>query len=203
MIMYCDHSQVSCSDDAFVPAIPWCAMGELLRKLLIGFKGQSWEQKMPFPPEDIRPCYYGMCVDAYDNYTSDRIALGYASSNGGCVREMVSPTYAGTPIDVGFKILSQTSVERRGDRTIVRFTVSQHWPKHSAAFDPDGFARVMWSIGKVTGGGCDADIGYHYHRRGLAPIDWFIIINSTPCRYSPFEMDGDLLPSEGDSIVVT
>jgi hypothetical protein len=56
----------------------------------VGFKGQSWEAKFPIPPEHSRPCYFGMCVDSYDNFTSDRIALGYASSSvGGCVREMV------------------------------------------------------------------------------------------------------------------
>jgi len=80
----------------------------------VGFKGQSWEGSKqmkgfflpyPYPPEDARPCYFGMCVDSFDNFTSDRIALGYASSSGSCVREMISKNLVGKPSDVDYKIL--------------------------------------------------------------------------------------------------
>merc|ERR1712100_846872 len=80
--------------------------------IAIGFKGQSWESKFPYPPEKfLRPCYFGMCVDSFDNFTSDRIALGY-TAGGGCVREMVAKELIGTPADVDFKILKDTSIER-------------------------------------------------------------------------------------------
>lgn len=176
----------------------------------VGFKGQSWEHKEPYPPEYVRPCYFGMCVDSYDNFTSDRIALGYASSSyGGCVREMVSDNYVGTPRDVDYKILSKTTVERAGDRTVLRFTIMQHWRVPLDPILPDGPFRLMWAIGKVSGGsGCTADIRYHEHRRGVSPLDWLVILGALPCRFSPFEM-GDLLNAdmvhpgaEGDSTVV-
>merc|ERR1719158_2077705 len=80
--------------------------------IAVGFKGQSWEHEDPYPPEVSRPCYFGMCVDAFDNFTTDRIALGY-TANGGCVREMVKPASSGVigdPIDTDFKILKNTSV---------------------------------------------------------------------------------------------
>jgi hypothetical protein len=176
----------------------------------VGFKGQSWEHKEPYPPEYARPCYFGMCVDSYDNFTSDRIALGYASSSyGGCVREMVSKNYVGTPVDVDYKILSKTSVERAGDRTVLRFTIKQHWLVPQDPLLPDGPFRLMWAIGKVSGSsGCAADIGYHAHRRGVSPLDWLVILGALPCTFSPFEM-GDLMNTdmlhpgaEGDSTVV-
>jgi len=172
--------------------------------IAVGFKGQSWEGKFPYPPEEKqRPCYFGMCVDSYDNFTSDRIALGY-SSHGGCVREMVSKEVTGTPVDVDYKILSKTSVVRAGDRTILRFTVSQHWL--GPALTADGI-RVMWAIGKVSGSdGCAADIGFHGVHRGVSPIDWLGALGSTPCRYNPSDMDDVLadgyLGPEGVSTVV-
>merc|ERR1712151_901121 len=86
----------------------------------IGFKGQSWEGQDPYPPEVSRPCYFGMCVDAYDNFTSDRIAVGY-TANGGCVREMMTNKVIGAPSDADYNILKHTSVERSGDRSILRF----------------------------------------------------------------------------------
>ena len=69
-----------------------------------------------------RPHYFGMGIDAYDNFTSDRIALGYASpTHGACVREMtVQNVVVGKPTDTSFPILKQTGVERSGDRTVVR-----------------------------------------------------------------------------------
>lgn len=157
----------------------------------LGFKGQSWEHEFPYPPEKIhRPCYFGMCVDSYDNFTSDRIGLGYASSlRGGCVREMTMKNIIGAPADADYKILKKTSVRRVGGRTILRFTVSQHWPKRTLTPMPDGFFRVMWAIGKVSGGqGCAADINYHGVARGVAPIDWLLAIGSLPCKYNSAEM---------------
>jgi len=172
--------------------------------IALGFKGQSWEHEFPYPPENARPCYFGMCVDSWDNFTSDRIALGYASSSGGgCVREMISKDIVGSPVDVDYKILSKTSVERAGDRTVVRFTVSQHWPNKTLTPMPDGVFRVMWAIGKVSGGsGCAADIGYHFVNRGVAPVDWLLALGSLPCKYSSFEM-GEMSEMIDSDVVYT
>lgn len=153
----------------------------------VGFKGESWEGQFPYPPDNIsRPCYFGMCVDSYDNFTSDRIALGYASSSfGACVREMTMKDIIGQPTDVAHKILSKTTVERTGGRTVLRFTVSQHWPEKA----PDGVFRLMWAIGKISGGnGCSANIGYHGVTRGVAPVDWIFVLGSLPCKYDAIEM---------------
>jgi len=150
--------------------------------IAVGFKGRSWERDFPLPPQVSRPCYFGMCIDAFDNYTSDRIALGY-TANGGCFREMVSKDLVGTPLDVDYKILRNTSVERSKDRTILRFTVSQHWlyPNASSLGSKDGPFRIMWAIGEVTGGNaCSATIGYHFNHRGVAPLKW-LTSGSTPC----------------------
>lgn len=125
----------------------------------VGFKGSSWETEVAPPagkhPSAKRPCYFGMCVDSFDNFTSDRIALGYAtSSHGACVREMVSEGIVGAPSDVDYKILSGTTVTRSGTRTVMKFSVDQHWP------DPvptDGLFRIMWAVGAISGGsGCNA-----------------------------------------------
>lgn len=161
-----------------------------------GFKGQSWEHKFPYPPETSkRPCYFGMCVDSYDNYTSDRIALGYASSSGSCMREMVSKNYAAAPVDVDYKILKNTSVERSSGRTILRFTVSQHWPDKKFSIMPDGEFRIMWAIGKVQGEqGCTAALNYHGVNRGTSPLYWLDALYagqspaSSGCKYSEYEM---------------
>jgi len=172
----------------------------------VGFKGQSWEGSTnmkgfflpyPYPPEKARPCYFGMCVDTFDNFTSDRIALGYASSSGSCLREMVSKNIVGTPSDVNHKILKKTSVERARGRTILRFTVSQSPFKHRTF---DGPFRVMWAIGKVSGGsGCGADIGFHGANRGVAPMSWLGALNGIPCLFNSYEMDG----MENTDIVLT
>ena len=66
-----------------------------------------------------RPCYFGMCVDPFDNFTSDRIVVGYASSShGSCVREMISEDIVGTPSDVEDtrQLITKTEVERSGAR---------------------------------------------------------------------------------------
>merc|ERR1712039_156180 len=87
--------------------------------------------------------------------------------------------------DADYKILKTTSVERSGERTILRFTVSQHWPKVTF----DGPFRVMWAIGKVsTGTGCTSDIGYHFNKRGVAPVEWLFTLGSTACTFNPNEM---------------
>merc|ERR1719375_1264670 len=84
--------------------------------IAIGFKGRSWERDFPYAPEHpSRPCYFGMCVDSFDNFTSDRIALSY-TANGGCVREMISKNIVGSPTDVDQKILKDTSVQRSNGR---------------------------------------------------------------------------------------
>lgn len=178
----CDPCDVSYSISAKIEQDEYIAFG---------FKGQSWEHEDPYPPETSRPCYFGMCVDSYDNFTSDRIAVGY-TANGGCVREMVSPNIVGEPIDADYKLLQKTSIERNGDRAILRFTISQHWPKGAwpkGGLVPDGPFRVMWAIGKVSSGnGCTSTLGYHNHHRGVAPVDWLLVLGSTPCKYNPNEM---------------
>jgi hypothetical protein len=156
--------------------------------IAVGFKGRSWEHDLPIPPETPRPCYFGMCIDSFDNFTSDRIALGY-TSNGGCVREMVAKNIVGSPEDVDYKILKGTSVERSGDRTILRFTISQHWqyPEANMTGSHDGPYRIMWAIGKVTGDhGCGATIGYHFNQRGVAPLQW-LTSGSTPCNWTDLD----------------
>lgn len=148
----------------------------------------------PYPPEFTRPCYFGMCVDSYDNFTTDRIALGYASSShGSCVREMgLKGTLLGKLTDVEYPMHRGTSVDRAGDRTIVRFTVSQYWPDYKSSIMPDGPFRTMWAIGKLMGSGtgCGADFGYHGLNKGLSPVDWLMIVGSTPCVFSDAEMGG-------------
>jgi len=153
-----------------------------------GFKGQSWEGRDPYPPETSRPCYFGMCVDPYDNFTSDRIAVGY-TSDGGCVREMTTDQVIGAPSDVDFPLLKATSVERSGDRTVMRFTVSQHWPRATL----DGPFRVMWAIGKVGprkgSDACAAPLSYHFNQRGVAPIKWLGTLGSTRCKFDVHEFN--------------
>jgi len=155
--------------------------------IAVGFKGRSWERDFPYAPEHpLRPCYFGMCVDEFDNFTSDRIALGY-SANGGCVREMVAKDIIGAPSDVRTRILKSTSVERSWGRTIMRFTVSQHWQPNKD--EMDGPWRMMWAIGKVNGennDACSATLGYHDHHRGVAPLKW-LQIGSTSCRFTASE----------------
>ena len=154
----------------------------------VGFKGQSWEGETPTHPATKRPCYFGMCVDNFDNFTSDRIALGYATpSHGACVREMVSADIVGEPSDADYKIMRDTTVERQGQRTIMRFSLDQHWP---TVVPTDGFFRVMWAVGDVSGAqGCNATAGFHGIHRGVAPLNW-LQINSRPCTFDggPDEM---------------
>jgi hypothetical protein len=161
--------------------------------IAVGFKGRSWERDFPYPPETPRPCYFGMCIDPSDNFSSDRIALGY-TANGGCVREMVSKNLVGTPVDVDDKILKDILVERHGDRTILRFTISQHWqyPDANSTGSKDGPWRIMWAIGKVTGGNaCAATFGFHFNHRGMAPLKW-LTSGSTPCTWSDGVVDNAL-----------
>jgi hypothetical protein len=172
----------------------------------VGFKGQSWEAKFPLPPSDIcgsqfcanisRPSYFGMSIDAFDNFTSDRIALGYSSATmGACVREMVAKNIIGSPEDVDYTLLKNTSVQRgtaadKTQRTTLLFTSSQHWANDKQL---DGPWRLMWAIGKVTqnangDAGCKASIGYHTKNRGVSPLEWLVEIGSTPCKFDPTEM---------------
>ena len=61
---------------------------------------------------------------------------------------------------------------------VMRFTLSQHWPE---ALPSDGYFRVMWAQGAVSGGrGCAADLGFHGINRGVAPLEW-LNHNSRPC----------------------
>jgi len=163
--------------------------------IAVGFKGRSWERDFPYAPEHpLRPCYFGMCVDSFDNFTSDRIALGY-TANGGCVREMVAKNIIGAPSDVDYKILKGTSVERNGGRTLMRFTISQHWQwGNESKPETDGPWRMMWAIGKVspiTGNdmlsACTSTLGYHAHHRGVAPLNW-LSINGQPCKFNDHEV---------------
>jgi hypothetical protein len=147
----------------------------------IGFKGKSWETGDQ--SDDRRPCYFGMCVDDFDAAQSKGIAVGYATSGyGACVREMEASPGSPNVADVAAtaRIISGTRVERRGGRTIMHFTVPQHWPEKEAS---DGYFRVMWAKGAVTGGeGCNATLGYHGITRGVAPLEW-LTLNSRPCTF--------------------
>jgi len=173
--------------------------------IAVGWKGRSWERDFPYAPEHpLRPCYFGMCIDAFDNFTSDRIALGY-TANGGCVREMVAKEIVGSPVDADFKVLKGTSVERSNGRTIMHFTISQHWQWDSDN-KIDGPWRVMWAIGKVNAipdnpmlSACTATIGYHAEHRGVAPLYWLKnisagSINACGCKFNDAE-SRSVLPS--------
>jgi hypothetical protein len=154
--------------------------------IAVGFKGRSWEKDFPYAPEIPRPCYFGMCIDPFDNFTSDRIALGY-TAEGGCFREMVAKNLVGEPEDVEYKIMKNTSVERVAGRTILHFTVSQHWQED--IWPEDGPWRIMWAIGKVSRGkdasACSAEIKYHSNHRGVAPLMWIpeAHLGSTSCTF--------------------
>jgi hypothetical protein len=164
----------------------------------VGFKGQSWEAKFPISPfNEKRPCYFGMCVDKYDNFTSDRLAIGYSGGTGACFREMVSPNLIGSPVDVptGSKIMKNVGVTRQASRTVLKFTLSQHWPD---VMPNDGPWRIMWATGKVVSATtCASSLGYHAKNRGVAPLYWLKAIEgadgkgigSTACKYEPGEMD--------------
>jgi len=171
--------------------------------IAVGWKGRSWERDFPYAPEHpLRPNYFGMSIDSFDNFTSDRIALGY-TSNGGCVREMVAKNVVGAPTDVDYKILKGTSVERSNGRTILKFTISQHWQWDSDN-TIDGPWRIMWAIGKVNPisnnpmlSACTATLGYHLEHRGVAPLNWLTnisagSINSCGCTFSDSESDNAL-----------
>jgi hypothetical protein len=173
--------------------------------IAVGWKGRSWERDFPYAPEHpLRPCYFGMCIDSFDNFTSDRIALGY-TTQGGCVREMVAKDIVGAPTDANFKILKNTSVERSNGRTILRFTISQHWQWDNDN-KIDGPWRVMWAIGKVSpithnvmASACTATVGYHLESRGVAPLDWLhnitsSSVNSCPCKFGDDEA-GHVVPA--------
>jgi hypothetical protein len=163
----------------------------------VGFKGESWEARFPIAPwQEKRPCYFGMCVDKYDSFASDRIAIGYAGGSATCFREMVSRNIVGAPVDVPADSLTlkDTAVTRQAKRTVLKFTVSQHW---NATMPIDGPWRIMWAIGSVTPGAtaCTSTLGYHTKNRGVAPLLWLQevetggSIGSTACKYSPTEMD--------------
>ena len=100
---------------------------------------------------------------------------------------MVSADIVGEPSDADYKIMRDTTVERQGQRTIMRFSLDQHWP---TVVPTDGFFRVMWAVGDVSGAqGCNATAGFHGIHRGVAPLNW-LQINSRPCTFdgSPDEM---------------
>jgi len=167
----------------------------------VGFKGMGYAIKLHEKP--IRPNYFGMSHDPIDEKrTGTAMALGH----GDCFREMKSPNYVGSVVDVaeGDRKLKKTSVERKNGRTIVRFTVSQHIGRDTAAID-DFFgdpvqmsARVMWAIGNVNGDvdQCNATLAYHQHFRGVAPLNW-LSVGSSSCKYHPSEMDSSA--DENDS----
>ena len=124
------------------------------------------------------------------NFMTDRIAVGYATSaSGSCVREMSMPNLVGEPADVSVPVLTNTSVERVGERTVMKFTAMQHWPDAQPTNVTDGPFRVMWAIGSVTGdagANCKAQIGYHGPTsKGVAPINWLVTLGSTPCKFDP------------------
>jgi hypothetical protein len=159
----------------------------------VGFKGMGYA--IALNDKAIRPNYFGMSTDPLDEKrTGTAIALGH----GGCFREMKSPNYVGSVVDVAEKDrkLKSTSVERRNGRTIVRFTVRQHVGRDIAGID-DFFgdpiqtsARVMWAIGNVSGdeNQCDATLNYHEHFRGVAPLNW-LSVGATDCKYDPSEIE--------------
>merc|ERR1711865_654514 len=159
----------------------------------LGFKGMGYAVHLR--EKAIRPNYFGMSADPLDE---KRTGTAMAVGHGSCFREMRSPNYVGSVVDVAesYRRLKSTSVERRNGRTIVRFTVSQHVGRNTLQID-DFFgdpvqmsARVMWAIGDVSGDEdqCNATLGYHQHLRGVAPLNW-LSVGSSSCKYHPSEMD--------------
>jgi len=157
--------------------------------IAVGFKGLAYRAL----PGEERPNYFGMSTDDIDEqHTTSVIVLGYASTTGGCVREMKAEHYVGAPVDVrGNPHLSDTSVERRNGRTVVRFTIEQHAGRNALAintfFNREQVSmRVMWAIGGMTGNGdCEEDIQMH-SQRGVSPLGWF---NQNPkCLLDPAEL---------------
>merc|ERR1712151_748658 len=95
---------------------------------------------------------------------------------------MVAENIIGTPTDVDYEVLKQTSVQRSNGRTILKFTVSQHW--QAPVNETDGPFRIMWAIGEVSGdAGCSASTGYHANHRGVAPLNWLQTLGSTSCSF--------------------
>lgn len=126
--------------------------------IAVGFKGLNYLSKMdeenadwPGPP---RPNYFGMASDgSVDEETTDRIALGYAGAAGSCLREMRALQYVGAPADVNASSssLKDTSVERISGRTVLRFTVAQHWGNNETEISDFGqYLRIMWAMGPVS-----------------------------------------------------
>jgi len=126
--------------------------------IAVGFKGLNYLSKMdeenPDSPGPPRPNYFGMASDgSIDEETTDRIALGYAGAAGSCLREMRALNYVGAPADVNASSssLKDTSVERVSGRTVLRFTVAQHWGNNETEISEFGqFLRIMWAMGPVT-----------------------------------------------------
>lgn len=148
----------------------------------VGFKGESWEGQNQVGHSDTsRPCYFGMCVDDYDSAQSKHIAVGYATSgHGACVREMEAEPNL-QDVASSARSFSGTRVQRNAGRTIFHFTVPQRWPAEKGW---DGWYRVMWAKGVVSGGqNCDATVNFHGINRGVAPLEW-LNINSRPCSFS-------------------
>merc|ERR1712232_763170 len=105
---------------------------------------------------------------------------------------------------MGYKILKGASIERKRDRTILRFTLSQNWPKADGfprTIMPDGEWRIMWAIGKVSAmeNGCSAGINYHGAFRGVSPLYWldFLYFGQSPGSsaciggFNEYEYSGD------------
>jgi hypothetical protein len=137
---------IVCARGAYRRSRPVCNVGSA-----VGFKGESWEGEdysadTAHPhPATLRPCYFGMCVDEYDNYTTDRIVVGYSGAKqGACVREMVSRQLAGEPVDVpkSERMLRATSVEQRAGRTVRRRFVAAAAAAAAAAAGRSGLARA-------------------------------------------------------------
>lgn len=163
----------------------------------VGFKGMGYAIK--FNDKKIRPNYFGMSTDPVDEERGgSAIALGY----GNCLREMKTADYVGTPTDVleSERKLSHTSVERRNGRTILRFKVHQHVGRDPQTIedffgDPiQGSARVMWAIGEADSMDCNAMLGYHDYRRGVAPLNW-LSVGSYMCKYDRHEMEPSQQPA--------
>eukprot|EP00931_Biecheleriopsis_adriatica_P048072 TRINITY_DN27764_c0_g1_i1.p1 TRINITY_DN27764_c0_g1~~TRINITY_DN27764_c0_g1_i1.p1 ORF type:complete len:444 (-),score=45.57 TRINITY_DN27764_c0_g1_i1:204-1535(-) len=145
----------------------------------IGFKGLASEYKEEVPDQ---PDYWGMSTSdaaiGYQTPLGGRIVLGYSSNTSqACVGEMRANAFVGSVTHVPSDgVIRNLAVTRAGGDTKVKFTVSMN--AGTSAEDLDwrgtgfGMRRVMWAIGDVPQGGCQAQPVYHGAARGLAHLNF-------------------------------
>jgi len=155
--------------------------------LAIGFRGGFYSYS-PMISTPTNPTYWGMNTSPDEDYKkpiSGHIVLGYPldGNSPGCVRDMEALGYVGTPTDrVGPSPLQNSTVEFADGRISISFAVNMNFAETEKQLDPFngnffdskwiGTWRIMWAVGSVGSGGCEAPIKYHANMRGIAPLYW-------------------------------